>query len=131
VLSLESQVAGQAYFITNDDPQPFWGFVGNMLEGLGYPPKMRPHIKLPYILVYVIALLMQSVIIPLVKPFKAMTVEFTPSAVTLAACTRRISCRKAREHFDYVPKVSMEEAQRISYQAFPELRYRPNGKKVE
>lgn len=131
MLSLQSQVAGQAYFITNDDPQPFWGFVGNMLEGLGYPPKMRPHIKLPYTLVYFIALLMQYVIIPLVKPFKALTVEFTPSAVTLAACTRRISCRKAREHFDYVPTVSMAEAQRISYQAFSELRYRPNGKKVE
>lgn len=131
VLSLESQVAGQAYFITNDDPQPFWGFVGNMLQGLGYPPQMRPHIKLPYFLVYVIALLMQYVIIPLVKPFKAMTVEFTPTTVTLSACTRRISCRKAREHFDYVPKVSMEEAQKMSYQAFSELRYRPNGMKVE
>lgn len=102
-----------------------------MLEGLGYPPKMRPHIKLPYVLVYMIALLMQYIIIPLVKPFKALTVEFTPSAVTLGACTRLISCRKAREHLGYVPSVSMKEAQELSYQAFPELRYRTNRKKVE
>lgn len=130
-LSLESRVAGQAYFITNDDPQPFWGFVGNMLEGLGYPPKMRPHIKLPYVLVYMIALLMQYIIIPLVKPFRALTVEFTPTTVTLGACTRLISCRKAREHLGYVPSVSMKEAQELSYQAFPELRYRTYRKKLE
>lgn len=130
-LDLDSRVAGEAYFITNDDPRPFWEFLGNMLEGLGYPPRMRPHIKLPYLLIYFIALVMQYVIIPLLKPFKALTIEFTPSAVTLAACTRRLSCRKAREHFGYIPSVSMKEAQQRSYQAFPELRYKATGKKVE
>lgn len=96
---------------------------------MDYPASMRPHIKLPYFLIYFIALLMQYVIIPLVKPFKALSIEFTPSAVTLAVCTRRISCRKAREHLGYVPKVSMKEAQLRSCQAFPELRYKSNVSK--
>ena len=101
-----------------------------MLEALGYPPKMRPHIKLPYFLIYFIALVMQYVVVPLVEPFKALTIQFTPTAVTLAACTRRISCRKAREHFGYAPKVSMKDAQQRSYKAFPELRYVANSKKA-
>lgn len=28
--------AGQAFFITNQEPVPFWAFTGDLLEGLGY-----------------------------------------------------------------------------------------------
>lgn len=38
----QSAVAGKAYFVTNDDPRPFWGFMGDLCEGLGYG---RPHIR--------------------------------------------------------------------------------------
>jgi hypothetical protein len=31
-----SPVAGQAFFITNQEPVPFWDFTGDLLEGLGY-----------------------------------------------------------------------------------------------
>jgi len=31
-----SPVAGQAFFITNQEPVPFWTFTGDLLEGLGY-----------------------------------------------------------------------------------------------
>jgi sterol-4alpha-carboxylate 3-dehydrogenase (decarboxylating) len=41
-LSEDSPLAGRAYFITNDDPRPFWGFMGDVCQGLGY---QRPHIK--------------------------------------------------------------------------------------
>ena len=39
---LDSPVAGKPYFITNADPRPFWGFLGDLCEGLGYG---RPRIK--------------------------------------------------------------------------------------
>ena len=128
-LSLGSQVAGQAYFITNDDPQPFWGFADSILKGLDFPPKLRPHIRLPYILVYLIALLMEYVIIPLVKPFKSLTVEFTPTAVTLSSCSRQLSCQKAKTQFGYDPQVSIQEAQKRTWKAFSHLRYKPTTKK--
>jgi len=51
-VALGSPVAGRAYFITNDDAQPFWGFVGDVLQPLGYG---RPRIKLPFSLVFFIA----------------------------------------------------------------------------
>ena len=37
-----SALAGKAYFVTNDDPRPFWGFMGDLCEGLGYG---RPRIR--------------------------------------------------------------------------------------
>lgn len=37
-----SPLAGRAYFVTNCDPRPFWGFLGDVCEGLGYG---RPRIR--------------------------------------------------------------------------------------
>ena len=61
-----AKCAGKAYFITNADPQPFWGFLGDFLEPLGYS---RPSKKLPWQLIFAIAVLVQF-IISLLKPFK-------------------------------------------------------------
>ncbi len=30
-------VAGQAFFVTNDAPLPFWDFLAAVLTGFGYP----------------------------------------------------------------------------------------------
>jgi len=30
-------VAGQAFFVTNDEPVPFWVFLNEVLTGFGYP----------------------------------------------------------------------------------------------
>ena len=73
--SQAAAVAGQAYFITNADPQPFWGFMGDVCEGLGYG---RPRIHLPFALIYAIALFVQYVVTPLLSPFKAIQTDFTP-----------------------------------------------------
>lgn len=128
-LSLSSQLAGQAYFITNDDPRPFWEFVGQVLEGFGFPPKQRPHIWLPYYILMFIALACQYIVIPLAKPFKALELSFTPSAVTIAACTRQLSCRKAKEHFGYAPQVSIQHAQQLCFKGMPDLKYQVKGQK--
>ena len=58
--------AGKAYFITNAEPRPFWGFLGDLLEPLGY---QRPTKKLPWRLIFFIAVLVE-LIIWLLKPFK-------------------------------------------------------------
>ena len=121
-LELKSQLAGQAYFITNDDPRPFWEFVGQTLEGFGFPAKQRPHIWLPYYLIMFIALICQYLVAPLVKPFKAIELAFTPSTVTLAVCTRQLSCKKAKEHFQYAPRVSITKAQELCFRGMPALK---------
>ena len=66
VLAPRAKCAGKAYFITNADPQPFWQFMGDFLEPLGYA---RPSVKLPWRLIFAIAVIVQ-IIISLLKPFK-------------------------------------------------------------
>ena len=56
--------AGQVYFITNGTPCSFWGFVGDLLEPLGYG---RPRIALPALLIYCLAWFYQYVVIPVVS----------------------------------------------------------------
>lgn len=64
-LSLDSPLAGQAYFVTDGRSFIFWDFMGDFLEPLGYG---RPHIWLPGLLIYVLAWILQWIIIPLVLP---------------------------------------------------------------
>ena len=61
-LLADASVAGQAYFITNDDARPFWTFLGDILAGLGYGPHLRPHTKLPYLLVFVMAAIFEYLV---------------------------------------------------------------------
>jgi sterol-4alpha-carboxylate 3-dehydrogenase (decarboxylating) len=35
-------LAGKPYFVTNAEPRTFWGFMGDVCQGMGYD---RPHIK--------------------------------------------------------------------------------------
>lgn len=55
----EAPCAGKAYFITNAEPRPFWGFLGDILEPLGYG---RPSRRLPWRLIFAIALLVELII---------------------------------------------------------------------
>ena len=58
-LSTRPSVAGQAYFITNDDAQPFWRFLGDFLEPLGYG---RPRIKLPFYPILLLAMIFEYLV---------------------------------------------------------------------
>ena len=47
-----SPVAGQAYFVTNGEPMPFFEFAERMIAHWGYPPITG---KVPYWLAYAVA----------------------------------------------------------------------------
>ena len=110
---------GKAYFITNNEPRPFWGFMGDLCEGLGYG---RPHIHLPLFLVMMIAYLVQYVIIPLLKPFKQLETDFTPFRITVASSNRTFSCARAMKELGYRPLVSMDEALQRTLAYFKHLK---------
>ena len=76
-LELSSALAGQAYFITDDEQWVFWDFVGDFLEPLGYG---RPRIPLPGLLIFVLAWILQFIVIPLVCP----SIQYAPSHSQLA-----------------------------------------------
>jgi sterol-4alpha-carboxylate 3-dehydrogenase (decarboxylating) len=118
-LSPGSNLAGEAFFITNQHPVPFWGFTGDLLEGLGYG---RPHIKLPFALILFVAMLFEYVIRPLLRPIKELSTDFTVFRVRIVTRQRAFSCDKARKMLDYVPAVSLEDAIKRTVKHFEHLR---------
>eukprot|EP00871_Galdieria_phlegrea_P004935 jgi/Galph1/5442/GphlegSOOS_G4067.1 len=104
-LSKNSNIGGQVYFITNDDPRPFWGFLGTVLEGLGYE---RPKKHLPFLLVYIIAWMFLW-FSRLLSPFVQLESDFTPFRILLSVRNRRVSCEKAKREIGYKPIVSVDE----------------------
>ena len=72
--SPDAPCAGRPYFITNDDPQPFWGFLGDLLQPLGYA---RPSTRLPWRLIFVLALIFELVV-RLLKPFMVLQCPAQP-----------------------------------------------------
>ncbi len=114
--------AGRPYFITNGDPRPFWGFMGDLLEGLGYG---RPHIKLPFYPLFVISILVAWASAALRALGLAIPPsDFTPARLRIAAATRRLSCAAAGRDFGYRPDrlVSVEEGLARTVAFFPHLR---------
>jgi sterol-4alpha-carboxylate 3-dehydrogenase (decarboxylating) len=118
-LSPGSNLAGQAFFVTNQQPVPFWGFAGDMLQGLGYG---RPRIKLPYLLILFVAMLFEYVIRPLLAPIKQLSTDFTVFRVKIVTRQRAFSCEKAKKLLGYVPAVSLEDAIKRTVKHFEHLR---------
>ncbi|GAB0489237.1 hypothetical protein MMPV_000454 [Pyropia vietnamensis] len=118
-LTPTSPLAGSVYFITNDDPRSFWGFLGDLVAPLGYP---RPRIHLPLWLVWCLATLVEAVAAMLAPLGVKWETDFTRARMVLAACERRVSCDAARRDFGYVPEVGVDEAVRRTVAHFEPLR---------
>ena len=96
----------QAYFITNDQPLPFWDFISLMVKGLGYEGPSR---HLPYWLVYFIALVIQ-LICTILSPLVTISPTFSPMRVALAGTHHYYSCERAKRDFGYQPVVNFDDA---------------------
>ncbi len=112
--------AGRAYFITNDDPRPFWTMMGDICEGLGYE---RPSKRLPLLPLMLIAHLVQLIIVPLLALFgKKLELDFTPFRLAVSTTNRTFSCERAKKDLGYVPAVSLEDALDRTCKYFDHLR---------
>jgi hypothetical protein len=62
--------------------------------------------RLPFALVYFIALVLQMVVVPLLRLVgRDMQSDFTPARIKITAVNRTFSCAAARRDFGYKPKV--------------------------
>ena len=104
-LSLESAIAGQAYFITNGEPMPFWDFVRKVIERLELPPLRG---KIPHQIVYAIAAVKEGF-----DTLRGGTISpedgLTRFAIRYMCTHHYFSIDKARRDFGYEPKVSVAE----------------------
>ncbi|EFJ50914.1 hypothetical protein VOLCADRAFT_79975 [Volvox carteri f. nagariensis] len=119
-LSPASLIAGKAYFITNNEPKPFWGMMGDVCEGLGYG---RPRIHLPFMLVFVLAMIFEYVVRPLVRLLgKELRSDFTVNRILIATTNRTFSTAQARKDFGYAPTIKLSDAIAKTLASFQELR---------
>jgi sterol-4alpha-carboxylate 3-dehydrogenase (decarboxylating) len=102
---LNSVAAGQAYFITNGEPMPFWDFIRKVAARLGFPPVKY---TAPKSLVYAIAAIKEGI-----DTLKGGTLNAEDGLTRFAIrymCTHHyFSIEKARRELGYDPAVSIEE----------------------
>ena len=102
---LNSVAAGQAYFITNGEPMPFWDFIRKVAARLGFPPVKY---RAPKSLVYVIAAIKEGV-----DTLKGGTLNAEDGLTRFAIrymCTHHyFSIDKARRELGYSPAVTVDE----------------------
>jgi sterol-4alpha-carboxylate 3-dehydrogenase (decarboxylating) len=102
---LNSVAAGQAYFITNGEPMPFWDFIRKVAARLGFPPVKY---TAPKSLVYAIAAVKEGI-----DTLKGGTLNAEDGLTRFAIrymCTHHyFSIEKARRELGYDPAVSVEE----------------------
>lgn len=118
-LDIGSPAAGEAFFITNQEPVPFWQFTGDLLAGLGYE---RPSRRLPLGLVLTIAMIFEYVIRPLLSPIVKLSSDFTVFRVRIVTRQRAFCGDKARRLLGYVPRVSVREGLERTVAHFAHLR---------
>jgi len=102
---LNSVAAGQAYFITNGEPMPFWDFIRKVAARLGFPPIKY---TAPKSLVYAIAAVKEGI-----DTLKGGTLNAEDGLTRFAIrymCTHHyFSIEKARRDLGYNPAVSVDE----------------------
>ncbi len=109
---LSSIAAGQAYFITNGEPMPFWDFIRKVAARLGFPPVKY---TAPKSLVYAIAAVKEGI-----DTLKGGTLNAEDGLTRFAIrymCTHHyFSIEKARRELGYTPAVSVEEGIELTCQ---------------
>jgi sterol-4alpha-carboxylate 3-dehydrogenase (decarboxylating) len=101
----DDTVAGEAYFVTNGEPRPFFDFVAQVLDGLGLPP-VRRHV--PFRLAHSVAAVAE-----LVDRLRGREVVPETGMSRFAIrymCTHHyFKIDKAARDLGYVPAVSLDE----------------------
>eukprot|EP01117_Protostelium_nocturnum_P000879 TRINITY_DN1120_c1_g2_i4.p2 TRINITY_DN1120_c1_g2~~TRINITY_DN1120_c1_g2_i4.p2 ORF type:complete len:344 (+),score=95.89 TRINITY_DN1120_c1_g2_i4:99-1130(+) len=118
-LTTGSSISGKAYFITNDDPVPFWSMANYIYSNFGYPTTKW---KLPYVFIYQLAALFVFMSMLLSYVGIKWVPAFTPFRVANAGVNRTFSVEKAKKELGYRPLVSVEEGKKRTLSYFKQMR---------
>ena len=97
-----SQVAGQAFFITNGEPIPYWNFSRSLWKAVGHVPSQTTVIPRP------VGILI-AIIMELISWFTGKPATLTRFRIMIFYTTRWCSIDKARKALDYEPPVPLQE----------------------
>ena len=101
----DSKAGGEAFFITNNEPIPFWEMPKYVWSSLGYP---IPKIVIPALLILFLAWV-TDLIVKILSPVKTIKPTLTYFRVVNATTNRTFNTKKAKEILDYEPIFSLAE----------------------
>ncbi|KAI0811208.1 3-beta hydroxysteroid dehydrogenase/isomerase family-domain-containing protein [Irpex lacteus] len=119
-----SQVAGQAFFISNNDPRPYWDFPRALWKAAGHTPSRIT--VLPKPIAMIIAILMEFFC--WLTGREALLTRFR---VTYVCLTRWCNTSKAREALDYEPPVPLNEGIKRSVEFWQKYQAPPPWRKSQ
>jgi sterol-4alpha-carboxylate 3-dehydrogenase (decarboxylating) len=100
---------GQAYFITNGEPMPFFDFVEDFIVEMGHPKITK---KVPFWLAYSVAAIIEGW--DMLKGGTLKETGMTRFAIKYMVTHHYYSIEKARKDFGYTPKVSLAEGIKLT-----------------
>lgn len=106
----ETDVGGEAFFVTNDETVPHWEFLCQIVEHLGY---RRPTIHIPHFIMFVIMTIIATVVAVLnLLPHVNIVIpaELSLDKLAYVTCNRTFRCEKAKKMLGYRPKFSLNDA---------------------
>jgi len=104
-MTKDSPISGNAYFITNDEPIPFWDMPIYAYEAFGYE---KPKIKVPFPVIYCVAWIIDLIVV-LLSPFVKVHPTITLFRMVYSNATRYFNISKAKKDLKYKPIVSVKE----------------------
>lgn len=96
-----SQICGEIFNITNDEPIAFWDFYGILATRMGYS---APTIHIPYQLAFFLSMIVNFFLV-LLRPIKHIRTTFIPSRIALAGTHHFYDCSKAKRMLGYRPQI--------------------------
>ncbi|UPT75523.1 MAG: NAD-dependent epimerase/dehydratase family protein [Elusimicrobiota bacterium] len=102
-LSPISEIAGKAYFLSGDDPRPFWEIVDRMLGAAGLPPVKK---RMPKSLAYALAAACEGIWRTLGLSSEPPLTKFLVDAFTTA---HWFDVSAAKRELGWRPKVKIED----------------------
>jgi len=114
-LTENSPVAGQAYFITNDEPMYFWDMIAYFCREFQLP---SPKFGIPYSLALMIAIFLEFLVWFLSLFGIAFAPVFNKFRTVNVGVSRTFSIEKAKKELGYTPKITLEEGKRKTAEWF-------------
>lgn len=100
----KSALAGQAYFVTNEEPLAFWEMVGRLLDGLDLA---RPSWRVPYPIAFSAAAVRET--IDAMRGVATSEESLTRFTIRYLTTHHYFSCDKAARDFGYRPTITIGE----------------------
>ncbi|KAJ3098131.1 hypothetical protein HK100_005167 [Physocladia obscura] len=114
-LDESENVAGEAFFITNDAPVFFWDFIQMVYDEYGAKDGLK--YVLPTSLSFFLAWIVECFVI-LLSPIKAIHPKFTLYRMRFMTSDKYHNIEKAKKILGYKPKVALGEGIRLSVKWF-------------